>query len=99
MRRKLQTERVRQHCALRMKTVKPVFGHIRQDRDFRQFQPRGMDKVNREWSLICTSHNLLMLFRFGNSVIDLCQPSHPNAKTTSPTMLPLPSMANAQTGC
>ena len=26
---------------------------------------RGLEKVNSEWSLICTGHNLLKLFRFG----------------------------------
>ena len=40
---------------------------------FRQFLLRGLEKVNGEWSLICTGHNpesssgqaLLKLFRFG----------------------------------
>ena len=31
----------------------------------RQFLLRGLEKVNSEWSLICTGHNLLKLFRFG----------------------------------
>ena len=34
-------------------------------RGFRQFLLRGLEKVNGEWSLICTGHNLLKLFRFG----------------------------------
>ena len=65
MRRKLQTRRGRQRYALRMQTVEPVFGHIKQGRGFRQFLLRGLEKVNGEWSLICTGHNLLKLFRFG----------------------------------
>ena len=73
MRRKLQTKRGRQRCALRMQTVEPVFGQIKQGRGFRQFLLRGLEKVNGEWSLICTGHNpesssgqaLLKLFRFG----------------------------------
>ena len=65
MRRKLQTKRVRQRYALRMETVEPVFGQIKQCRGFRQFLLRGLEKVNGEWSLICTGHNLLKLFRFG----------------------------------
>ncbi len=64
-RRKLQTKRGRQHYALRMKTVEPVFGQIKQGRCFRQFLLRGLAKVNGEWLLICTDHNLLKLFRFG----------------------------------
>ena len=65
MRRKLQTKRGRQRYALRMATVEPVFGQIKQGRGFRQFLLRGLEKVNGEWSLICTTHNLLKLFRYG----------------------------------
>ena len=65
MRRKLQTRRGRQRYALRMQTVEPVFGQIKQGLGFRQFLLRGLEKVNGEWSLICTGHNLLKLFRFG----------------------------------
>ena len=65
MRRKLQTKRGRQRYALRMQTVEPVFGRIKQGRGFRQFLLRGLEKVSGEWSLICTGHNLLKLFRFG----------------------------------
>ena len=62
MRRKLQTRRGRQRYALRMQTVEPVFGQIKKGRGFRQFLLRGLEKVNGEWSLICTGHNLLKLF-------------------------------------
>ena len=63
MRRKLQTKRGRKRYALRMATVEPVFGQIKQARGFRQFLLRGLEKVQGEWSLICTGHNLLKLFR------------------------------------
>ncbi len=69
MRRKLQTKRGRQRYALRMETVEPVFGQIKQGRGFRQFLLSGLEKVNREWSLICAGHNLLKLFRFGTCVL------------------------------
>ena len=65
MRRKLQTKRGRKRYALRMETVEPVFGQIKEGRGFRQFLLRGLEKVNGEWSLICTGHNLLKLFRSG----------------------------------
>ncbi len=65
MRRKLQTRRGRQRYALRMETVEPVFGQIKAGRGFRQFLLRGLEKVQGEWSLICTGHNLLKLFRCG----------------------------------
>ena len=65
MRRKLRTKRGRERYALRMETVEPVFGQIKQGRGFRQFLLRGLAKVNREWHLICTGHNLLKLFPYG----------------------------------
>ena len=74
MRRKLQTKRGRQRYALRMATVEPVFGQIKQARGFRQFLLRGLAKVNGEWSLICTGHNLLKLFRRG---LPMANPASP----------------------
>ena len=65
MRRKLRTKRGRRRYAIRKETVEPVFGQIKKGRGFRQFLLRRLEKVNREWSLICTGHNLLKLFRFG----------------------------------
>ena len=62
MRRKLRTQRGKQRYALRMGTVEPVFGQIKQGRGFRQFLLRGLEKVKLEWRLICAGHNLLKLF-------------------------------------
>ena len=67
MRRKLRTQRGRQRYALRMGTVEPVFGQIKQARGFRQFLLRGLAKVKLEWKLICAGHNLLKLFSALNS--------------------------------
>ena len=63
MRRKLRTKQGRQRYSLRMETVEPVFGQIKQGRGFRQFLLRGLEKVNLEWSLTCAGHNLLKLFQ------------------------------------
>ncbi|HEX4049144.1 MAG TPA: transposase, partial [Elusimicrobiota bacterium] len=38
-------------------------GQIKQARGFRQFLLRGITKVKGEWALICTTHNLLKLWR------------------------------------
>ena len=83
MRRKLQTKRGRQRYALRMQTVEPVFGQIKQGRGFRQFLLRGLEKVNGEWSLICTGHNLSNCSDLGS----ICTGKHgsmgqPNASGT-----------------
>jgi transposase/signal recognition particle subunit SEC65 len=63
MRRKLRTQRGRKRYSLRMKTVKPVLGQIKQGRGFWQFLLRGLEKVRDEWTFICAGHNLLKLFR------------------------------------
>jgi Transposase DDE domain len=47
--------------ALRKQLPEPVFGQIKQARGFRQFLMRGLDKVKREWAVICTVHNILKL--------------------------------------
>ena len=75
MRRKLQTKRGRKRYALRMATVEPVFGQIKQGRGFRQFLLRGLAKVQGEWSLICTGHNLLKLFRHCRLLVNPTPPS------------------------
>jgi transposase len=41
--------------------VEPVFGQIKECRGFRRFLLRGIENVTREWSLICTAHNLAKL--------------------------------------
>lgn len=63
MRRTLRTKRGRAHYAKRKMIVEPVFGQIKAGRGFRQFLLRGMRKVRGEWALICTTHNVLKLWR------------------------------------
>ena len=46
---------------LRKQLPEPVFGQIKQARGFRQFLMRGLDKVAREWGLVCLAHNMLKL--------------------------------------
>ena len=48
---------------LRKQVVEPVFGQIKQAMGFRQFLLRGLAKVQAEWNLVCTAHNLLKLAR------------------------------------
>jgi hypothetical protein len=48
---------------LRKQTVEPVLGQIKQARGFRQFLLRGFVKVEAEWALVCTAHNLTKLCR------------------------------------
>lgn len=63
MRRRLLTKKGRAIYAKRKEIVEPVFGQTKRCRGFRQFLLRGLKKVKGEWSLICTTHNLLKLWR------------------------------------
>jgi len=62
MRRKLKTKCGQAVYGERKKIVEPVFGQIKHARGFRQFLLRGLNNVKGEWSLICTTHNLLKLW-------------------------------------
>ena len=61
MRRKLRTKKGQTCYSLRKELPEPVFGQIKQVREFRQFLLRGLDNVGDEWRLICAGHNLLKL--------------------------------------
>jgi transposase len=63
MSRKLHTKAGAAVYAARKGLVEPVIGQIKQARGFRQFLLRGFDKVQGEWSLVCTTHNILKLYR------------------------------------
>jgi len=63
MARKLATKAGHALYARRKTTAEPPFGQIKEARGFRRFLRRGLEKVRTEWSLICTTHNLLKLFR------------------------------------
>jgi hypothetical protein len=43
--------------------VEPVFAQIKHGCRFRQFLPRGIEKVRGEWVLLCLSHNILKTYR------------------------------------
>ena len=63
MRRTLRTQQGQRVYAKRPVTVEPVFGQIKQGRGFRQCLLRGHHQVRGEWALICTTHNVLKLWR------------------------------------
>jgi transposase len=52
--------------ARRKVIVEPVFGQIKGARGFRRFSLRGLEKINGEWCLVCLTHNLLKVWRYGS---------------------------------
>jgi transposase len=63
MSRKLHTKAGAAVYAARKAIVEPVIGQIKHARGFRQFLLRGFEQVQGEWSLVCTTHNILKLYR------------------------------------
>ena len=63
LRQALREPVMRQHYRRRKAIVEPVFGQIKQARGFRQFLLRGIEKVRREWAMVCLTHNILKLYR------------------------------------
>jgi transposase len=63
MSRKLHTKAGAAVYAARQGIVEPGIGQIKHARGFRQFLLRGFAKVQGEWSRVCTTHNILKLYR------------------------------------
>ena len=63
MERKLRSKAGQAVYAVRKTVVEPVFGQIKGARGLDRFRLRGLEKVNGEWALMATTHNLLKLFR------------------------------------
>jgi len=64
---KLRTPAGRALYARRKVIVEPVFGQIKGVRGFRRFLLRGRAKVRGEWRLVCLTHNLLKIWRYGSA--------------------------------
>ena len=63
MDRKLRSKAGQTVYALRKTVVEPVFGQTKGARRLDRFRLRGLEKVNGEWALMATTHNILKLFR------------------------------------
>ena len=62
---KVRTPEGRAVYARRKVIVEPVFGQIKEARGFRRFLLRGLAKIRGEWRLVCLTHNLLKIWRYG----------------------------------
>jgi transposase len=62
---KVQTPAGKALYARRKVIVEPVFGQIKEARGFRRFLLRGLATIRGEWRLVCLTHNLLKMWRYG----------------------------------
>jgi transposase len=72
MQAKLKTAEGRAVYARRKAIVEPVFGQTKEARGFRRFLLRGLKKIRGEWRLVCLTHNLLKIWRYGRSNLGGC---------------------------
>ena len=63
MREKLDEPSARAIYNQRGAIVEPVNAHIKNCMGFKRFSMRGLAKVQAEWFLVTTAHNLLKIFR------------------------------------
>ena len=63
MDRKIRSKAGQAIYALRKTIVEPVFGQTKGARGLDRFLLRGQEKVNGEWHLMATTHNILKMFR------------------------------------
>jgi transposase len=64
---KVRTPEGKALYARRKVIVEPVCGQIKEARGFRRFLLRGLEKIRGEWRLVCLTHNLLKLWRYGSA--------------------------------
>jgi transposase len=69
MQAKLKTAAGRAIYARRKAIAEPVFGQIKEARGFRRFLLRGLAQIRGEWRLVCLTHNLLKIWRYGSGFL------------------------------
>ena len=62
---KVRTPEGKALYARRKVIVEPVFGQIKEARGFRRFLLRGLATICGAWRLVCLTHNLLKIWRYG----------------------------------
>ena len=62
---KVRTPEGKAFYARRKVIVEPVFGQIKEARGFRRFLLRGLATIRGEWRLVCLTHHLLKIWRYG----------------------------------
>lgn len=59
---KIHSETGRRIYSNRMPLIERAFAYLKELIGFRRFLRRGLDKVNNEWLLVCTTYNLTRMF-------------------------------------
>ncbi len=62
---KMRTPAGKAWYARRTVIVEPVCGQIKEARGFRRFLLRGLATIRGKWRLVCLTHNLFKIWRYG----------------------------------
>ena len=65
---KVRTPEGKAVYARRKVIVEPVFGQSKEVRGVRRFLLRGLTNIRGEWRLVCLTHNLLKIWRYGRGL-------------------------------
>ena len=71
---RMRTKAGKEEYKKRKETVEWPFGNIKQNLRFREFRTRGLENVRTEHNLVCTAHNLKLLWvKLGRDMASLCK--------------------------
>jgi|GEM_PF-6685451 len=62
---KIRTAEGRMIYSRRMPTIEKIFGHIKKNLRFNQFNVIGIKKVRIRWSIMCSAYNLMRIYNIG----------------------------------
>lgn len=67
MMQRVDSEQGKQVYTHRMAVIEPVFGNLEANKGLRRFSLRGQEKVNAQWLLYCSVHNIEKIGGYGES--------------------------------
>jgi hypothetical protein len=71
---RMRTKAGKEEYKKRKETVEWPFGNIKQNLGLREFRTRGLENVRTERNLVCTAHNLKLLWvKLGRDMASLCK--------------------------
>jgi len=63
VRERLKTDEGKQKYKKRMYTIEPIFGHMKYNLRYMMFHLRGLEKVSREFKMMCLVFNILKIYQ------------------------------------
>ena len=70
MMQRVDSEQGKQAYSHRMAVIEPVFGNLEANKGLRRFSLRGQEKVNAQWLLYCSVHNIEKIGGYGESFVE-----------------------------